>query len=262
MSTPVTEALKFERLRQDFPITEEWVNLDNAGLSPLPRPVVDAVERMLEQRARKGVLAYWEWVDTVQETRELIAGLIHASLEEIAFTQNTSEGINIVANMLDWKPGDNVILNDLEFFPNYWPWIRLRKFGVETRLVKHSDGLITTEDFARVMDSHTRVIALSSIAWINGLKHDLDEIGALAKRHGAYLVVDAIQHVGASRMDVRQGPVDFMACGGHKWLFSLLGSGFFYCRRDLIEQFEPAYVGWQSDADRFNYEFRDYRLVS
>ncbi|GMR11526.1 MAG: aminotransferase class V-fold PLP-dependent enzyme [Anaerolineae bacterium] len=261
MSVPVKELPNIDQLREDFPITEEWVNLDNAGLSPFPRPVVEAVERLIDQRVRKGVLAYWDWVDTIQETKELIAGLIHASAEEIAFTQNTSEGINTVANMLEWKPGDNVVLNDLEFFPNYWPWIRLRKFGVETRLVKHREGLITTEDLARQMDSHTRVVALSSISWINGLKHDLAEIGALAKEHGAFLVVDAIQHVGVTELDVRQGPVDFLACGGHKWLFSLLGSGFFFCRRELIEHFEPAYVGWQSDADRFNYEFRDYRLA-
>jgi len=262
MSMPVRDKLNIDELRQDFPITEEWVNLDNAGLSPFPRPVVQAVERLLDQRARKGVLAYWDWVETVQQTKELIAGLINASPEEIAFTQNTSEGINIVANMLDWKPGDNVVLNDLEFFPNYWPWTRQRKFGVETRVVRHRGGLITTEDFAQVVDSRTRVVALSSIAWINGLKHDLAEIGALAKQHGAYLVIDAIQHIGVAEFDVRRGPVDFVACGGHKWLFSLLGSGFFYCRRELIEQFEPVYVGWQSDADRFNYEFRDYRLAA
>jgi selenocysteine lyase/cysteine desulfurase len=262
MTTPVQDQLNVDEIREDFRVTEEWVNLDNASLSPFPRPVVEAVERLLDQRARKGVLAYWDWVDTVQETRELIAGLINASPKEIAFTQNTSEGINIVANMLEWKPGDNVVLNNLEFFPNYWPWTRLRKFGVEIRVVQHREGLITAKDLEREMDSNTRVVALSSIAWINGLKHDLAEIGALAKQHGAYLVVDAIQQVGVAAMDVRRGLVDFVACGGHKWLFSLLGSGFFFCRQELIEQFEPAYIGWQSDPDKFTYEFRDYRLAT
>jgi cysteine desulfurase / selenocysteine lyase len=253
--------MDIEAIRRDFPITEKYANLDNASLSPLPLPVVQAVERMLQERAEHGVRAFWDWIAVANETKALLAALIHAEPEEIALTQNTSEGINIVANMLDWQKGDNVVLNNLEFFPNYWPWLRLRKYGVEIRVVPHRDGHLTVEDFARCVDDKTRVIALSSVAWINGLRHDLEAIGTLAKNHEAYLVVDGIQSVGVTELDVRQGPVDFLSCGGHKWLFSLLGTGFFYCRRELIEDFEPAYVGWQSDAERFDYTFREYRLA-
>lgn len=248
-------------IREDFPITKHYINLDNAGLSPFPVPVVESVEKMLHERAEHGVLAFWDWVDLTNQTKELIADLIHADSEEIALTQNTSEGINIVANMLDWEPGDNVVLNNLEFFPNYWPWLRLRKRGVEIRIIEHRDGRITSDDWAAHIDDSTKVIALSSVAWVNGLRHDLAKLGRLARRHGAYLVVDAMQSAGVIETDVRQGPVDFLACGGHKWLFSLLGSGFFYCRRELIEKFEPAYVGWQSDDQPFNYSFREYKLA-
>lgn len=253
--------MNIEAIREQFPITKRLINLDNASLSPLPDPVVSAVEGMLKQRAELGVKAFWDWLGIVDETKALIARLINATPDEIALTQNTSEGINTVANMLDWGEGDNVVLNNLEFFPNYWPWLRLRKFGVETRMVSHRKGTITTEDMAKCVDENTRVIALSSVAWINGLKHDLEGIGQLAHEHGAYLVVDGIQSVGASTVDVRKGPVDFLSCGGHKWLFSLLGSGFLFCRRELIEQFEPAYLGWQSDAQRFDYTFREYDLA-
>lgn len=253
--------MNIEAIRQDFPITEEYVNLDNASLSPIPEPVVQAVQQMLDERTRYGVEAFWNWIDVVDEVKAMLADLINATPEEIALTQNTSEGINIVANMLEWKDGDNVVLNNLEFFPNYWPWLRLRKYGVEIRIVEHRDGWITAEDFERCVDHNTRVIALSSVAWINGLKHDLEAIGSVAKAHDAYLVVDAIQSVGVTPVDVREGPIDFLSCGGHKWLFSLLGSGFFFCRGDLIEQFEPAYLGWQSDAEKFDYTFREYQLA-
>lgn len=253
--------MDIDAIRDQFPITEKYINLDNASLSPLPTPVVDAVEGMLEQRAKRGVDAFWDWLDVTDEVKSLVAGLINATADEIALTQNTSEGINTVANMLEWNAGDNVVLNNLEFFPNYWPWLRLRKFGVETRIVAHRDGHITTEDLAACVDENTKVIALSSVAWINGLKHDLEEIGGLAHDHGAYLVVDGIQSVGVSQVDVRRGPVDFLSCGGHKWLFSLLGTGFLFCRQELIERFEPAYLGWQSDAQRFDYTFREYDLA-
>jgi selenocysteine lyase/cysteine desulfurase len=248
-------------IRKDFPVTEKFVNLDNAGLSPFPIPVKESVEKMLRERTERGVVAFWDWVDLTNETKQLLADLIHASPDAIALTQNTSEGINTVANMLDWQPGDNVVINNLEFFPNYWPWLRLKKRGVEIRMIEHRNGYITTEDWAAQIDANTKVIALSSVAWINGLKHDLEALGALAKQHGAYLVTDAIQSVGVIETDVRKGPVDFLSCGGHKWLFSLLGSGFFYCREELIEQFEPVYVGWQSDAERFDYTFREYNLA-
>lgn len=248
-------------IRRDFPITEVYNNLDNASLAALPDPVVAAVEKMLHEQARGGVNAFWGWVDVVNDARQLLADLINAMPEEIAFTQNTSEGINIVANMLEWQRGDNVVINNLEFFPNYWPWLRLQKQGVEVRIVQHRQGQITTEDIAACVDGRTRVIALSSIAWINGLRHDLAEIGALAHAHDAYLVVDGIQSVGAAEFNVQEGPVDFLSCGGHKWLYSQLGSGFFYCRHELIEQFEPVYLGWQSDAERFDYTFREYRLA-
>ena len=117
-------------------------------------------------------------------------------------------------------------------------------------MIEHSDGLITVEDYAEKVDDKTKVVALSSVAWINGLKHDLEALAKLAHDHGAYLAVDAIQSVGTYQIDVEKGPVDFLSCGGHKWLFGLLGSGFFYCRKDLIEQFEPVYLGWQSDEER------------
>lgn len=254
--------MDIQAIRRDFPVTEEYTYLDNASLSPLPLPVIKAIEDMLNERSRMGVKAFWGWTEKIEEVKCLLAGLINAMPEEIALTQNTSEGINIVANALDWMAGDNVVINNLEFFPNYWPWLRLRKFGVEVRIVRHRNGYITTQDIAEQTDERTRVIALSNVAWINGLKHDLVEIGALARQKGAYLVVDGIQSVGTMELDVRQGPVDFLSCGGHKWLFSLLGTGFFYCRKELIEKMEPVYLGWQSGEDRFDYGFREYRLSS
>ena len=254
-------------IRKDFPITHDGrIYLDNASLSPYPSPVVAAASRAYEERSRLGVDSYWPWVEVAEETRTQCARLINAEQDEIALVENTSTGINIVANSLDWKPGDNVIVNDLEFFPNLFPWLKQKeKHGIEVRIVQSQkpDGSqdVTIEDLRAVADERTRAIALSQVAWINGLKHDLAAVGALARECGAYLVVDAIQSVGAMELDVQEGPVDFLSCGGHKWLLGPLGTGFFYCRRELVERMEPVYVSWHSDTGRYDYRFRDeYKL--
>jgi len=250
------------KIREDFPITREGRRyLDNASLSPLPAPVVAAATKVYQERCETGVDRYWDWLDVADEARSQCARLIGAEADEIALVENTSTGINTVAHMLPWEAGDNVVVTDLEFFPNLYPWLRLRKRGVEVRIIRSQkpDGTwdVTLDDLRAASDGRTKLFSISHVAWINGLRFDEAAVGALAQERGAYLLLDAIQSVGALQVDVRQGPVDFLACGGHKWLLSPLGTGFFYCRRELIQQFEPAYISWHSDRSRFEYHFRD-----
>jgi selenocysteine lyase/cysteine desulfurase len=238
------------KIREDFPITrEDLIYLNNAGVSPYPAPVVASMNEFCQERSRTGGVAFWDGMKALAEVQKQCARLIHADADEIALIENTATGINIVANMIDWEERDNVVINDLEFFP--YQWLRLRKHGVEVRTVRSEkpDGTrdVTLDDLRSACDEHTKVIYVSAVSYINGLKYDLGAVGALAKEYGAYLAVDGIQAVGALEIDVRKGPVDFLSCAGYKWLLSPLGTGFFYCRRDLIERFEPTYVGWLSD---------------
>jgi len=233
-------------VRQEFPITKRKIYLDNASLSPLPKRVIDAATAELRDRGERAVDGFWDWLATLDRTRNAIARLIAASDDEVTFTQNTSEGINIVASMLDWREGDNVVLNNLEYYPNAYPWLNLARRGVESRIVRHRRGRIDPADIAALADRRTRVVALSHVAWINGLRHDLSAVAEICRSVGAYLCVDAIQSIGASPVDVRHG-VDFLAAGSHKWLMAPLGLGVFYCRKELLERFQPPYVGWQSD---------------
>ncbi|HUK09261.1 MAG TPA: aminotransferase class V-fold PLP-dependent enzyme [Stellaceae bacterium] len=246
-------------VRQEFPVTKTRIYLDNASLSPLPKRAVDAATAELQERSERGVDGFWNWLATLDRTRESVARLIGAGEEEVTFTQNTSEGINIVASMLDWREGDNVILNDLEYFPNAYPWLKLRRRGIEPRIVRHRRGRIDPGDIAAAADRRTRVVALSHVAWINGLRHDLSAIAEICRSVGAYFCVDAIQSLGALPVDVRSG-VDFLAAGSHKWLLAPLGLGIFYCRKELLERFDPPYAGWQSDDRGLasqEYGFRD-----
>jgi cysteine desulfurase/selenocysteine lyase len=240
--------MDIDAIRTQFPVTQRYTFLDNASLAPLPLAVVDAVANELRERAEFGVEKFWGWLDNIEILRGNIARLIGATPEEIAFTQNTSEGINIVANGIDWREGDNVVISDLEYFPNTYPWYNQARKGVEVRVVRHRHGFFPLEAVAALIDSRTRVVSLSHVAWVNGYRMDLDALSRLCRAHGAYFCIDAIQSTGATPVDVSDGQVDFLACGGHKWLFSPTGTGFFYCRKDLIGALSTSVVGWQSDA--------------
>ncbi len=258
--------MDIEKIRNDFNITKTGrIYLDNGAVAPIPQPVVDAARDFYDRQSRGGFDAYaWVFNEVSVEARSQCAQLIHASPEEIAFIDSTATGISIMANMLDWRPGDNVVITDLEFFP--YQWVRLKKFGVSVRVVpsKKPDGTrdVTIDDLRPHVDKNTRVICLSQVSWTNGLKHDLKAVGQLARQFGAYLALDAIQSIGAMEFDVNEGPVDFLSCGGYKWLLGTPGIGFFYCRGELISRFEPERIGWHSNRVRFLPHFhKDYELT-
>ena len=118
-----------------------------------------------------------------------------------------------------------------------------------------------SEDIAAVVDRRTRVVTVSHVAWVNGLRHDLVALSEICRAVGAYLCVDAIQSLGAGPVSVADGRIDFLAAGGHKWLMAPLGVGIFYCRNELLERFQPPFAGWQSDDRSFSsqsYGFRDH----
>jgi cysteine desulfurase / selenocysteine lyase len=257
--------VNWSRIREDFAIGQQNVlYLDNASVAPLPAPVAQASIEYLQRQANEGMAAYTYGLDIiVPETRARIADLIHAKASEIALVDNTGAGASIVANMLPWKAGDNVVISDLDFFP--FQWTRLKKFGVELRIAQslRADGTrdLSVDDLAALCDQNTRVIAISYVSFMNGLRFDLGALGQLARQVGAYLLVDAAQAVGAIPIDLNETPVDFLTGAGYKWLLGPLGTAFFYCREELIPQFEPAYVGWLGNKKRFNPNFCcDYEL--
>jgi len=255
----------WKRIREDFPaLNEPGYYLDNASVAPAPIPVVQASLEFLQLQSRAGMAALNHGLNKViPETQQSIANLIHVDANEIALLENAGAGANIVANMLPWKSGDNIIITDLDFFP--FQWTRLRKFGVEVRIARSltADGTrdIILDEIQTLCDSKTRLIAVSWVSFINGLKLDLYDLGCLARKVGAYLFVDAAQGVGAIPLNLSDTPVDFLTSAGYKWLLGPLGTAFFYCRKELIPEFEPAYVGWLANKQMFNPNFcSDYDL--
>jgi len=230
----------FEYRVTEFPITESWAYLNHAAVAPLPNRVVEAMTRFLEAR-RMGELGLQDEQPATEETRALAARLLHAEPDEIAFVGSTSDGLNLAAQALPLQPGDNVILCDMEFPANVYPWLNLRRKGVEVRIVPHDNGGLTPARLAEYLDGRTRVVTVSSVQFLSGFRADLAALSQLAHQAGAVLVVDAIQSLGAVPMDVRASGVDILAANGAKWLMAPIGVTVLYVRREWIERLQPPY---------------------
>src|ERR1044071_4177356 len=149
-------------LRALFPITERAVYLNHAAVSPPPTTTIQAVEAQLRDVHENGSLNYHSWLAVKERARELLAQLLGARPEQVAFVRNTSDGLSTVANGLTWKPGDNIVTFRREFPSNIYPWLRVRDaYGVEVRMSEERDGRIDLNELAGLIDQKTRVVAFS-----------------------------------------------------------------------------------------------------
>ncbi|MGC9105298.1 MAG: aminotransferase class V-fold PLP-dependent enzyme [Thermoprotei archaeon] len=240
--------------RELVPAVKKYVYLNHAAVSPTPKPVLEAAERYLTEVAQEGVLAVNAYEsEDFRPFREKIARLFNVSWEEISFVPNTSYGVNVVAHGLDIMPGENVVTDVLEFPAVPQPFYKLKKRGVEVRLVR--PNLDTFEDdLLSAVDSKTRLVAISHVSFNTGLRVDVDRIAKEVHSVGAYLFLDVIQSAGAIRVDLSK--VDFAAAGGYKWLMSPQGSGFLYVRKGLLE--DPPFYGWRTS--KYFYEYNSLKF--
>jgi selenocysteine lyase/cysteine desulfurase len=232
---------KIEKIREQFPITKNKVFLNHAAQSPLPKPVADAVRKFADDFSNFGTTSI-EWNDG---GKPFFAKLIQAKPEEIAFIENTSMGLNIAANVLHYPPDAKIVTTDLEYPSVVYPFLR-KSLGVKVHYVKNVNGKILLEDVKKAVDDKTVAVAISHVEYVNGFRHDLQALSQIAHKYGAYLIVDAIQSAGAMQIDVKKDDVDFLMTACYKWLLSPPGAGYLYVKKDLIEQFEPPFVGWAS----------------
>jgi len=157
-------------------------------------------------------------------------------------------GLNIAANVIRYPPGSKIVTTNLEYPSVVYPWLR-KRLGVKVHYVKNVNGTILPEDVEKAVDDKTVAVAVSHVEYANGFRHDLRTLSEIAHEHGAYLIVDAIQSAGAIQIDVERDNVDFLASSCYKWLLSPPGAGYFYVRKNLIEELEPPFVGWASVKD-------------
>ncbi|MBI4551912.1 MAG: aminotransferase class V-fold PLP-dependent enzyme [Candidatus Latescibacteria bacterium] len=242
----------FQTIREVFfPVANTMTYLNNATTTPHPTNVLRAMEAYTRERISM-TADFGRWMHQADGVRDGFARLIGGTPEEVAFVASASHGLSIVASGLTWKTGENVVLPCFEFPGNVYPWMNLKRFGVEVRLAGTPEGRVSVEDIERLIDDRTRLVAVSYVENRNGFRNNLREIGGLCHRRGLFFAVDATHGAGVLPIDVDACHIDALVSSTYKWLFAPVGVGCFYCRQSRWREVYPVQVGWTTTADPFN----------
>ena len=209
-----------------------------------PARVAAAITAHVDNARDRGAADWRRWYARIEQTRAKAATFLGARASEVAFLPSTSWGLSAVAQGYPWQEGDNVVGDDMEFPANVYPWMVLGRRGVEFRAAKSREGRVTVDDLAARVDSRTRIVAVSWVAFHNGFVYPIEEIGAFCREKGILFVVDAIQGLGALPIDVSQVPVDVLVADAHKWLLGAEACALFYVSENARERVPPVAAGW------------------
>ncbi len=244
-------------VRREFPVTRNWVFLNHAGTSPMSSRAAARGRAFLAEVEENGGAFPKGWTQALRSTRALAAGLLHCQPEEIAFLENTATGVSLVAAGLELKTGDNVIIADVEYPANVYPWLDLQRDGVEVRFVREREGRVPAEDFIKLMDDRTRAVSVSFVEFASGYRADVQAIGRACRERGIFFFVDGAQGVGALDLDVKGCFVDALCTTCAKWLLGPQGLSVFYCCLEALEKIRPRTLGARSvvrEEDFLNYD--------
>jgi cysteine desulfurase / selenocysteine lyase len=237
-------------ISDEFPVAEKFSYLNTAGAGLIPRSTIESVRKLygsfLNEAPFPDVLERFD--EDVEKSRGVFAKWVGAREEEVSFQSNASTSLNFVASMVAPRRGENVVIDDLGFPSGTFPMMSLQKKGVEVRWVKNRDGLITAEDYERAVDRKTKLVIVSLVSWINGLRAEVEEITKIAHEKGALCMVDSTHGTGYMDIDVGSWRTDFLATSNYKWLLSTHGASEFFCAGALLEEFDPPHLGWHSTA--------------
>src|SRR5690625_1078347 len=252
--------LDINRFRDGMQITKtDQLYLDHAAMSPLHDSVVNKITSFHQYRQREGS-DFENWWFEVEKTRESIGKWLHADPKQIAFLWNTSAGINLAAKGLPLNTGDEIILTDLEFPSNVYPWIHIaREMQAKVKTVQHEDHYLSADEIINAVSERTKVISVSWVNATNGNKLDLEKLGLFCKQHQIYFVVDAIQGFGTDDLNVMKVHADIVVSGFYKWLMGPDGLSFVYVSKKALHEMQIPWIGWASMEDKFNYEEITYQ---
>ncbi len=242
--------------RAAFDLDPRLVYLDHAAVAPLPRAAAEAACRFAREAAVRGALRYERWLETEARLRARAAALFGSEPDDVAIVKNTSEGLSLLAFGLDWRRGDGIVHCADDFPANRHVWeAAAARFGLVRRTVAIAREPDPEAALIAALDAGpTRVLAVSSVHYATGLRLDLARLGAACAERGVILCVDAIQSLGALRMDVRGWGIHWAAADGHKWLLGPEGCGLLYAAPELRERVALTQVGWHTAARPGDFE--------
>ena len=234
-------------LRDHFPHTEHQTYLNHAAVSPMSRPVREAIDAYVGERhgadPEAPIENFEAFMPVMAETKERVATVLGTESSRVEFVPNTSAGLNVLARGLDWQAGDRIAVPDGTFPTNVYPFLNLESEGVAVDFVPTSEGAYTVEDVADTLRPETRVLSVSWVHFLSGFRADLEALGTLCDDRDVVFCVDAIQGLGALQVDVDAAGIDFLTAGGHKWLMATQGVGLLYCAEWLQDHLQPP-TGW------------------
>ena len=239
-----------------------WINLNHAATNPLSPCAAKVMQQVVRQAQEPMDRHLGEWIGIIERARRETAELIGVHPDEIAFVQNTSSGLSLIAEMIPFEPGERILYDSEDFPSNQYIWqsIGSRKaLMLELLPFKKRDDETFSEHLARIDLTKVRLITMSMVSYYTGERHDVEAVSRLCQERGILLCLDAIQAVGALNVDLGELPgVSFLACGGQKWLQGPLGSGFIFIRKALIDEMYTPMAGWTS-VDKAG-QFRDEHI--
>ena len=248
-----------EELKEDFShLCSSQIYFNHASCGPMSRPVKNVLENLIKEKSKDEINNYAKLVTVASETKQMIGEMINCSPDRIAFVDNTTNGINILAQGVKLKKGDRILLNNAEFPANVYPFLNLMKKGIEVDFIPSKNGIVTAEDVLNSIKPETRLIAISFVQFLSGYKVDLEIIGNCCRQKNIIFSVDGIQGLGAVTLDVEKFGIDFLSCGSQKWLLGLEGLAFIYINKSLQEKISVSNAGWLGVKDAWN--LLDYNL--
>ena len=227
--------------KDDFIGLEGCVHLAAGGEAPQLKTIQEALGRFVEDKSG-GAEGRARFFDISQEARERLGRMMKVPSSDIAFLGSCSDAINQVCWSLPWQEGDNVVINDLDYPTMIYPFVRLEStYGVEVRVVRSRDFDLSTRDFAEAIDRRTRLVPVSHVSYLTGVRHDLHALAKIAHRSGAAILTDVSHSLGVVPLDLAD--IDFTVCCTYKWLLGIHGLGIFHWNRRLQPHFDPLFIG-------------------
>ncbi len=244
------------RWRDEFPITNELVYLNNCSLTPLPRRGREGIERFAREWTELGGGAWYDhWIGEYELLRADFARVLGAAVNEVAILPNVSAGLVGIASTFDYTTRPKVVVSDLDFPTDGHAFLAAAPRGARVEFVRSPDRVrVPLELFERAVDERTAAVCTGHVYFTTGWIQDVKALAEICHRKGALLIVDAYQSIGAFPFDVADSGVDYLVGGTLKWLMGGPGMAFLYARRDVADAARPTAVGWWGVADPFAFD--------
>ena len=247
------DGVYWDAISKHFLFKDGLIMMNNGTVGPMPKPVFNTLMKYFKIQVTNPFDVYNYFPVKREEVRIKLAKFINASPDEVVITRNTTEGINFVANGLDLKEGDEVLISNMEHPAGIHPWrLKEKRFGIKIKRVplglppKSVDEIVNA--FKKAITPKTKIISISHTVYISGLIAPLKELSELAHKNGILLLADSAHGLGMLNIDVKELGVDFFASSPYKWLGAPTGCGLLYIRKELQDRIWPtiASSGWDT----------------